>query len=188
MARRKWLTYLFVMLLVASVITSLRLLAADDATPAQPESHAPKTVPADDDYGLKEGEFVKCLTPPFPDSRSNIYETFGYKPSPGLALIAPTAIIVSFENGKLGRAGMAYGNSWNVGHLINQILGERGQDVEGDASLLKQEVPGDFVYRADASPEQLVGDLQKVFEASGTRVSLVYRNVKKKAIVFKGEW
>jgi len=140
-------------------------------------------------YVLSSDQVLLRVKPPFPDGRMDFYQAAG--PDYAQANDAePDSVLLKWTDGKPAVHDMTFGNSYgNLNHLFYVLLGVFPQEVEGDASALKADLSGDFVFRPDASEQQYLDALQKMLsEATGSSVKLTLQDVDRSVIVLQGKW
>jgi hypothetical protein len=156
-------------------------------------------------YGLKAGEYVKRIAPPYPECRaeyfsdllrevykrnkmdppedevnramSDHFTKFGWKDGwPVDQLMMQTTPVKPDEGVTLGR-------------LIHMTTGFGQARTEGDADLLDQKVTGDFVVRAGADPEKIAIALEKILRKEcDLPVSLAVQEVERDMFILSGKY
>ena len=75
-----------------------------------------------------------------------------------------------------------------LAHLVESILHQPLTDVDIPEELLKRELPGDYLYRPDASQLDLAKGLSAILSAEfGNRADLMFDDVEKPVYVARGE-
>ena len=152
---------------------------------------APTTETFEQIYALRADDVIRRLQPPFPDVRLTYYKKS--RPSQAQAVPqGPNGMMIVWHNNKPELSGMIF-TSKNGGYdgldLIQSLLNVYSQDVEGDLDLLNKPLPGDFIVDGKATAEQFRIALAKLLsEAAGTQVTLIFRQVDRPMIAFKGKW
>jgi hypothetical protein len=147
----------------------------------------------EDVYGLRDKEVIRWIRPPFIATR----EEFCRKElaSRGASMPAtPAAMILKWEEERPRWYGSILGpmdgrRGYYPQLLVKHLLGVFPQDLEGDTRLSLQGMPGDFAARRGADAEQLRGGLEAIIsEKTGAPIRLTFRQVERRAIVFRGKW
>ena len=145
----------------------------------------------DEVYGLKDGEVVKIVPPPFIAERLEMARQSNaammrYQPN------GPTAMFVSWKGWQPKVTGSVWGGGgWSLRTLVTQVMQVSAYECEGTLwpQLKMSGVKGDIVVRADATEEQRMRALEKALgDALGVKVQVDYREVERPVIVLSGSW
>jgi hypothetical protein len=156
-------------------------------------------------YGLKDGELVRRVAPPYPECRAeyfidrtrehfkwlktdppeselardytDYFTKFGWKDGWTVpALIAHTTPVKPDEGESLAR-------------VLESTTGFQRTRFDGDADLLGTKVTGDWVVRAGAEPDKLVTALEKVLRKEcDLRVTLAIKEEEREVYVLSGTY
>jgi hypothetical protein len=141
-------------------------------------------------YGLRRGEAVRRVSPPFVEARMDFYRDL--RPSQAeLRPRGPDGMMIFWRDGKPQPWGMCFsgGKGYRAQDLIGNLLKTFPQDLEGEAELAQASITGDFAVDAAADVEQIRTALEKIIsQATGSVVALTFRTVQRPVIVFGGEW
>lgn len=143
-------------------------------------------------YGLKEGEDVKLVPPPFNPARMEYYRIG----QPGQAEAiprGPTAMLFHWREDSLTNWSMQFGDTDDPGQsiagLCEWILDRKPQDIDGASELLQQRIPGDWVVRLDTSEESRMRQLNTILlRDAPIAVRLNYKMVKRPVYVARGTY
>lgn len=136
-------------------------------------------------YSLDDGEVLKRIAPPYPASRKHLSKLLGERYMPARRPIRSN--VIPWEAGKLGSSWTFNGGTYRLEMLIGYLLKRKRTEIEGDRELLTREIPGDFVYRAAATPERLAEGLAEVASLEFQRpIRLVTREVERPVYVARG--
>ena len=156
-------------------------------------------------YGLRDGELVRRVAPPYPDCRAEYFRdqireffkrnkidppaeevnrnytdyftAFGWKDGwPVDGLTSHNTPVKADEGVRLVQ-------------LVRMTTGFGHTRTEGDAELLERKVTGDFVVRAGAEPEKIAAALEKVLRKEfGLPVALAVEEVERDVCVLSGTY
>jgi RNA polymerase sigma factor (sigma-70 family) len=156
-------------------------------------------------YGLKDGELVRRIAPPFPECRAEYFkertrET--YKRSKMDKLEEELKRDYTEHFTKLG-----WKDGWTVdamtmhyvptkpdegaalARVLHATTGLQQTRLDGDAGVLETKVTGDWVVRAGADPEKLVAALEKVLRTEcDLKVSLALKDAEREVYVLSGKY
>ncbi|MFO1096043.1 MAG: carboxypeptidase regulatory-like domain-containing protein [Planctomycetaceae bacterium] len=143
-------------------------------------------------YGLKEGEDMKLVPPPFDPARMEYYRVG----QPGQAEAiprGPTAMLFHWREDSLTNWSMQFGDTDDPGQsiagLCEWILDRKPQDIDGASELLQQRIPGDWVMRLDTSEESRMRQLNTILlRDAPIAVRLSYKMVKRPVYVARGTY
>ncbi|HVL13684.1 MAG TPA: sigma-70 family RNA polymerase sigma factor [Gemmata sp.] len=187
--------------------------AADDP-PNLAKPDRPKAAPAPEPawkaefrkvYGLKDGEVLRRVAPPYPDCRAEYFRDRlreFYKRSK----LEPSEEAINKDySDHFTRFGWKDG--WPVDGQISQTVPVKPEEgvqlrrvldlttgfqlsrLDADAELLETKVTGDWVVRAGADPEKLVAALEPILRKEcGLKVSLAVKRVEREAYVLAGRY
>jgi RNA polymerase sigma factor (sigma-70 family) len=180
----------------AATIPSVPNMSVPTAATAQPpvdpaaNEQDLATVTFEDYYALKGPDAIRRVLPPFPNARMDRYRA----QDPTQAAMAPEGpdgIIVRWQNGKPVMWGMTFsgGRGYSVQDLTEYYLAVFGPGIEGDDTLRKMYLIGDYVVRSDATKEQYAAALEKIVsEEIGSKVTFTFRDVERTVVVLRGKW
>lgn len=136
----------------------------------------------EDVYGLEDGIILKHIKPPFDPSREEFFRPQAENYTGETA----RAMYIADEQGNLKMQGSTYGGDPDIKTIISIIIRFDRNYVEGDSSILRKTVPGDYVYSATATSEEKLSVLSELLSSElGYRISLDIRNVPRE-IYFAG--
>jgi beta-lactamase regulating signal transducer with metallopeptidase domain/uncharacterized GH25 family protein/thiol-disulfide isomerase/thioredoxin len=139
-------------------------------------------------YRLKEGEVLRRIAPPFIPERRDFY--INELRWQAQAAPNPPTYFTFIWNGKLQNWGLGFtgGERPLEGVLVFNLSVPRNE-IEGPDELLKLEVPGDWIVRKDATPEQLLRALEKILrEEMNQPIRFERRAVEREVIVASGRY
>jgi RNA polymerase sigma factor (sigma-70 family) len=140
-------------------------------------------------YGLKDGEVLKRVAPPYPETRTT-FLTQGNRFTPELT--AEMFVAFRWENGKVRHGRISSPSRPDRGARLITLLGLLDiprQDVEGDEHLLAAEVTGDFVLRVGAEPAKVVARLDEILRTEfKAGLKLTVRDVEREVFVASGRY
>lgn len=166
----------------------------------KPEKQPPAAAKADEPawkkdfyaaYGLKDGEVIKRVAPPYPASRDDFFND-AY---PRDVRIDYTNRFTAFrwKDGKAtvgpGRTSVEPGKGVPLRDLIDMVADIPAHEVEGHEETLKLLVTGDFVLREGADPVKVAAQLQHILQNEcKVDVTLNFREVEREVIVARGKF
>jgi uncharacterized protein (TIGR03435 family) len=142
-------------------------------------------------YGLKEGDVIRRVAPPFPELRMTYYRVGN--PSQWQAIPrGPSSMTFGWSDNRLQNAGMSFGASDDgdsLRHVIESALGIKSHELQGPKELLDTNVPGDWVIRKGANDELIVKQLQEILrEDLKLPVKIGFENVEREVYVARGDY
>ncbi len=156
-------------------------------------------------YGLKDGELLRRVAPPYPDCRAEYFRENIREHYRANKLEIPEAAIAGDSSDRFTKFGWKDG--WPVDRLTQQTMPIKPDEgvrlvqllhmttgfghtrTEGDAELLEHKVTGDFVVRADADPVKVAARLQQVLRREcELPLALVIDEVEREVYVLSGEY
>jgi RNA polymerase sigma factor (sigma-70 family) len=179
-----------------------RVVAA--APVAAPEPAAPEPVWKSEfrkAYGLKDGELVRRIAPPFPECRAEYFKEmdarmkrdpseeglkrdytdyftkFGWKDGWTAPALTTHTVPVKPDVGV------------QLARVLNATTGLQRTRFDADAALLETHVTGDWVVRAGADPEKLIAALEKILRKEcDLNVSLALKDAEREVYVLSGKY
>jgi hypothetical protein len=143
-------------------------------------------------YGLKEGEHVKRIAPPYPSCRSDFLTD---------------QIKGTFDPTKFGANVLGWKDGWAPGklglhvyavkpeqgipidRLIDLAAGIPATRIEGLEKLLVTKATGDFVVRDGATPDQIVTQLETILKREcGLAASFQLKDAEQEVFVLEGKY
>jgi hypothetical protein len=126
-------------------------------------------------YALPEDEVLKRVAPPFSLARKHLPRMLrpGYAESPR----GESFYFVSWKDGRLTQEFSYQGAPPKVEGLIAQLLKHPLTDVDMPKEVLERPMPGDYVYRTDATEKAMLPELANVVSQElGRPVLLLFQN------------
>jgi hypothetical protein len=137
-------------------------------------------------YALGDDEVLKRIGPPYPASRKHLDMLLGERYAPARRNIRSD--LIAWTNGNFAGSNPYTGASYRFEMLITYLLKLKPTELEGDLELLKREIPGDFVYRTDASSDRLAAGLADIAGLEFQKqIRLVFRDVERPVYIARGE-
>jgi uncharacterized protein (TIGR03067 family) len=142
-------------------------------------------------YGLKDGEVLKRVAPPYSGSREEFYTSIRGEPRED----QPHDRNFSVFHWKGGR--VQFGSATtpvnpDEGMPLAGLLGHLSfprQEVEGDDALLDTTITGDFVLRPGADPAKVAARLGGILRKDcNLAVALAIREVEREVVVARGKY
>lgn len=167
-----------------SGIWVLAMLAGMSGVVAEQTSQKPadQGAPFAQVYALGADQNVKLIAPPFIEDRKQGFASMpGYEGTPDAATFT--------WDGKAAKWNPSGGTkTMDVGQVFRVIAGIWPQEMEMPRRLFATPVPGDWIYREDASPAQKMLDLGKAMQAVlGDGMTLREETIQRQAIVVRGK-
>jgi RNA polymerase sigma factor (sigma-70 family) len=156
-------------------------------------------------YGLKDGEVVRRVPPPFAECRAEYFKDWtreGYKLSKKDPPEEELHRDYTDNFTKFGWKG-----DWVVPHLMTRTIPVKPDEgaplatvlhattgflqtrFDADAELLEKKVTGDWVVQAGADPEKLAAALEKILRKEcGLKVSLAIKDAEREVYVLAGKY
>ena len=136
-------------------------------------------------YALAEGEVCKYVTPSFLPGRLIYYR----QSSPGQAESmprGPDAMCFCWQDGKLVNWSMTFGEQDLLG-ILKSLADFYPQEVEGDETLVRAKIQGDWIVRKGAPQAEIVSAIERILDKQcGLHVKLRLRDVERKVTVASG--
>ena len=137
-------------------------------------------------YSLKTNETVKYFKYPYDEIRNSNIQLF----TPYLSkkdLKRENSVYFEFSNDSLIQKSTTSGPS-NLKMIINNILPYNYTDIIVDTSILNIQLTGDFIFRPQASKNDLITDLQAIFlKETNHSINLSPILIEKEVVVATGE-
>lgn len=133
---------------------------------------------------LTEGEALKRIPPPFPDSRLTFYrEQYGDPAGP-----APETFVFKWEDGRVVPWGSHAGGA-DLASILHYLTELDPFEIEGDAELKSLIIPGDLVVDVNATREQIVRRLQEILHHElKQNLRLALRRINREVYVARGNF
>jgi hypothetical protein len=185
--------------LSALALPTWRAQAVPEASAPGPAALAAPVGPGDEDdkalqlfrevYALGDGEVMKRVAPPYPPGRRVYFRRRSSSPGP-LDPNGPPDTIFSWRGKELDGSASGWSNGRvQVAHFLWELVGVFPQDIDGDLSVLKAPIRGDFIVRDDAPPEQRAARLEEILRREcGLPVKLTFREVECPVLVVRGKY
>jgi hypothetical protein len=139
-------------------------------------------------YALPEDENLKRVAPPFPKERMEWYRVANPTQHEHIPA-GPDAMLFRWENGGLRNWGMSFGHPNNIDDILTSAAGVYPQMIEGPAKLREQVIPGDWIVRPGAPPENVVAELETILNRDLSRgVRLRFAEIEREAYVARGKY
>jgi hypothetical protein len=156
-------------------------------------------------YGLKAGEYVKRIAPPYPECRAEYFSDLLREVYKRNKMDPPEDEVIRAMSDHFTKFGWKDG--WPVDQLMMQIVPVKPDEgvtlrqlihmttgfgqarTEGDADLLDRKVTGDFVVRAGADPAKVATALEKILRKEcDLPVSLAVQEVERDMFILSGKY
>ncbi|HET6575921.1 MAG TPA: sigma-70 family RNA polymerase sigma factor [Fimbriiglobus sp.] len=149
-------------------------------------------------YGLKDGETLKLIPPPFPDCRRAYYDA--QNPDPKRVPAERMLMVLRWDGGKVQVRALASRSwsdlrpggdetGWPLRKTLEHALDVAPAAVEGDANLLATRVDADVAVRGGASAERRLADLERELKAKpGIAVRFALRDEEREVVVARGKY
>ena len=148
-------------------------------------------------YSLKGDDVLIRVAPPFLPERLDFYKRTRRSQAEAVRS-EPAALLVRWVTGDLFELppdgglsiwGVRFGGPETLTGLAEMLLEIYPQELEGDRELLALQLPGDFVFRADAEENLYLTALAKITQdLIGTPVNFGFRQVECSVVVLRGKW
>src|SRR5262249_34865990 len=147
-----------------------------------------------DKYGLKAGEHIKQIAPPYPACREAYLADRFRRPAGQIPYDDHFTVLGWRDNWappELGRHTLPVKSSDGIAldRLLDMTAGIARTRLEGPDELLERKVTGDFVVRAGATPDQIVGQLQTILQKQcELPVAFKFKEVEEPVFVLSGKY
>lgn len=153
-----------------------RQVRVDPAAAALPAVAPRQTIDAtapwrqrfDEVYMLAPGEALKRVAPPFIPERLQFYLATVGRAAEVIPRGADAIILTHDASGVRGRR-WQFGRPFNVEEVLRNVVEISPQDVDLPPAAKNLELPGDFVYRPAATPEQRMAAFARVLSSATGR-------------------
>ncbi len=149
-------------------------------------------------YGLKDGELVRRVAPPFPECRAEYFRDSFER----LRKRLPTEAELNGEvntftqfNWKDGIASTGWqtrcapDDGVTLQFLLSTVAGHTRTRIESDEPFLQQKVTGDFITRTGADPEKLTAQLNEILRKElELPVKLSFQDIEEEVFVLSGKY
>jgi hypothetical protein len=174
--------------------------AVPKATPAAAPGPRPAPEPAwkadfRKAYGLKPGEQVKRIAPPYPASRTDYFKDRFQRDEADRIPFDEYFTVISWRDNwappELARHTLPVKPNDGVAlsRLLDMTAGLSRAQLRGLDEILDIRVTGDFVVRADSKPEQIIPQLQTLLEKEcGLKLAMQFREVEEEVFVLSGSY
>lgn len=130
-------------------------------------------------YALEPGQAVKLIKQPYPACRAVVQEN----PQ------TPMLLHWSPESQAQVRGTFSREEGYYLEQLLEHALHVPMSEMAGDRQYRLLSVPGDFIFREGAAPEQVIADLVAIFrEQTGMPLVIEFREVELETYVLRGTW
>ena len=138
-------------------------------------------------YRLEANEILKRIAPPFILERMDFYRNdHGHQAE---AIPRGPDTMMFHWAGKLKNWGMSFGRVRSLAGVLNGVVRLRSYEYEGPRDLLRFEMPGDWIVRDDAPPEDKLRALETLMEAEFDRkVRFEKRQVEREVVIATGRF
>ena len=146
--------------------------------------------PADQAFALGRGEAIRQILT-VPSAERMEFMRRHSPPGEQVDRYPEAAMIVRWKDGRAslwGRKGSTQG-WYTVGDLVGHFLRVPPREFEGEPRLRDLRLRGDFAVNREATTEQYRAGIEKIVSAElGEKVVLVFRDVERPVVVFRGTW
>ena len=170
----------------AVAVHAITARAHDEIVRIQPNSSpgAPTVLPGVDDsnsdYTLAPGEVLRRIAHPSPSARVRL--------SPFLRGRNPSSITVEW-NGRAELRGQTYGGEGqSLEGMLTSVVGLSSFDFNLPRDFPDRDLPGDWIVRKGATPDQLIPALEAILRQQGRPVHFEKRRVRQDVIVASGSF
>ena len=185
----KLLQVLSRLFLVGAIFTQVPAVANAAEPTAEPDKQGGDDAVARFEklYSLEEGQVIKRVPPPFSSDRLAYYRIKHHHQAEAIPE-GPDTMFLHFVDGKVKNWGMTFGGV-RLANVLQMITKIHRQEIEADDAIKNTEISGDFVFRSDASRDEL---LEGFFEIVNRELDLPWtfewREVERDTIVVTGEF
>jgi RNA polymerase sigma factor (sigma-70 family) len=147
----------------------------------------------DSAYALASNEVVKWIAPKdYPVARQKYYETDSMFEIQRTAIAdAPDDLLFHYQTNGLAMKGYTYGGEQGLrlDFILTTYAGLHNYELDGAASLLTLQVPGDWVIREGTSREDLLTAIIPILsKATGHELQLVQSKEARPVLIASGKW
>jgi RNA polymerase sigma factor (sigma-70 family) len=138
-------------------------------------------------YALRDEEDLKCVKPPYPESRKGLWHIFlkGWdRDEP------PSNAVFRWNKGELKHWSSILGAPGpTLANLLPTLAPLQSEEIEGDKELLQERFEADFIVRPGVPAERTVASLEKVLQKEfELPVKLTFREVERTVYVASGRY
>jgi RNA polymerase sigma factor (sigma-70 family) len=156
-------------------------------------------------YGLKDGELVRRVAPPYPECRAEYFKDRTREQYKRLKMDPPEKALNEDYTDYFTKFGWKDG--WTAGALTSHVVpvkpaagvqlsqllqmttGFQRTRLDADEQILETKVTGDWVVRAGADPEKLVAALETILQKEcDLKVSLTIKDAEREVYVLSGKY
>lgn len=156
-------------------------------------------------YGLKEGELIRRVAPPYPPCRVEYFKDLIREFYKRQKKDPPEAEVNQDYSNHFTKFG--WKNNWSDPHLLSHVVpikpedgvqlqrvlevttGFRATRMDAENGLLETMVTGDWVVRADADPAKLAAALETILRKEcGLKLSLAIKDAEREVYVLSGKY
>jgi RNA polymerase sigma factor (sigma-70 family) len=141
-------------------------------------------------YGLKKGEHVKRIAPPYPSCRSD-YLTYRLLGKIDKEKLDDYAIVLGWRDGWAVQdtVHVYVAGGIPIDRLLDLAAGIPATRIEGLEKLIAAKPTGDFVFRDGAKPDQIVTQLETILKREcGLSVSFQFKDAEREVFVLEGKY
>ena len=137
-------------------------------------------------YSVAPGQSVKCMAPPFIKERHDWYAA-NVNPQQVSAIASPNQITFMQDADGSLHFQLLFGND-DLRWIALDVAGLRAWQIAGDETLLKRKISGDWVYRANANPDDiLTGLAAEASQRLNRPVHIMHNRVERAVVVVSGQ-
>lgn len=158
---------------------------------AQTQNQPQRGMTFEEVYALA-GRSMRVVPPPFGPERSEFLKKLFPWPGEVEQIVAgKSGLIIDWKDGKPDFSNFlpSGDQGFEPWDLIVLVLGYQRWEIDGNSQLLSKPIPGDVVFDANATREQLLSGLEDIFqETRGVNVLIKETEMDMPVIVLKGDW
>jgi RNA polymerase sigma factor (sigma-70 family) len=143
-------------------------------------------------YGLKDGEVLRRVVAPYPESREAFYKSTHGEQREGRFTYDRYFSVFHWKGGRIHFGSATVPVNQDDGLPLLGLLGHVGfprQEIEGDDALLDTKITGDFVLRTGTDPAKVAARLEEILRKDcNLAVALAIREVEREVVVARGKY
>ena len=163
-----------------------------ESSSAEKNPAVPKDpVPFEILYAIPDGSVLHRVSSPPPAEALKRYESAAGPAQVAAMPEVPSGNIWKSDGENIELKSSSFGGpeGHSLFNLIEFLVGVKMSELHGDAELWTKRVPGDFVVRTGATPEQLVADLERILNAEmNLNATLGFEEVERDVYVATGKF
>jgi hypothetical protein len=139
-------------------------------------------------YALSPDENLKYILPPYLKGR-DIYYRYKNPAQAKMIPAGPDSLYLCWKNNHtIENKAMTFGKP-DLSYQLSLIANIYSYEIEGNQTILKRELKGDFIFRENSTKEEIISDLEKIYlNQLHQLVKFRFQEVPRKVYIARGRY